>query len=98
LGLGWARFFAFWLGLFRALKFKIGLKGVKSWAFITGLKICQNLLNFTTKDKQYYFWPVGPDRLYFPGLLGFAQFSGPQGCQMFVIKPKIQIWVKFGGP
>jgi hypothetical protein len=39
-GLGWAWVEAFGLGL---LKFKIGLETFKSWALITGLKICKEI-------------------------------------------------------
>jgi hypothetical protein len=39
-GSGGARVEGFRLGL---LKFKIGLEAFKSWAHITGLKICKNL-------------------------------------------------------
>jgi hypothetical protein len=35
-------------GFFVLLKFKIGLEDFKSWALIMGLKICKNLVNFTT--------------------------------------------------
>jgi hypothetical protein len=43
LGLGQAWVEAFRLRLFGLLKFKIGLKAFKSWALITGLKICKKL-------------------------------------------------------
>jgi hypothetical protein len=29
---------------------------------------------------------------------GLALSRSFQGCQMFIFKPKIQIWVNFGGP
>jgi hypothetical protein len=50
------------LGFFGLLKFKIRLEAFKSWALITGLKICKKIIKFYYISLQKkFFRPFGPE-------------------------------------
>jgi hypothetical protein len=89
-------------GFFGLLKFKIGFEAFKSWALITGLKICKKNKNLLHKSTKFFFRPFGPESglkgsIFVP--VGLCPIFRPFGLGLRVLfskkpEPEPDLWAR----